>query len=109
PLKDCRDTCAPDQTMNSVPFTQLPSDIKNQATPNYAYVTPNLDEDAHDGTLPEADQWLNENLPQILGLPEFQPGGDGLMFMVWNGGDLGPDNVCSPKLNTACGCGIAQL
>jgi hypothetical protein len=109
PIIDFTDSCAPDQTMNSVPFTQLPTDIKNQATPNYAYVTPNLDEDAHDGTLPEADQWLNENLPQILGLPEFQPGGDGLMFIVWDEGDLGTDNRCSSKINTGCGGHIATL
>src|ERR1700704_5206298 len=78
PLIDFTDACTPQQSLNSVPFTQLATDITSHATPNYAYITPNVDEDAHDGTLAEADQWLQQELPAILALPEFQPGGDGL-------------------------------
>jgi hypothetical protein len=109
PMIDFTDSCAPSQKLNSVPFTQLATDIRNHDTPNYAYVTPNLDEDAHDGSLAEADDWLAGNLPKILALPEFKPGGDGVMFIVWDEGDLGRDNRCSSQINSGCGGRIATL
>lgn len=109
PLIDFTDSCAAGQRLNSVPFTQLTADIEDHKTPNYAYITPNLDEDAHDGTLPEADAWLSRNLPRILKLPEFKPGGDGLLFIVWDEGDLGKDNRCSSRVKSGCGGRIATL
>ena len=61
-------------------------DIANNATPNYAYITPNLQHDGHDGTLAQADQWLSQQVPKILALPEFQSAGDGLLFIAWDEG-----------------------
>ena len=49
------DACASGQQLNSVPYTQLATDISNKSTPNYAYITPDLLNDAHDGTLAELD------------------------------------------------------
>lgn len=109
PVVDFTDACAPEQKINSVPFTQLTEDITNHTTPNYAYVTPDLDEDAHDGSLAQADQWLKEELPAILALPEFKPGGDGLMFIVWDEGNLSGDNRCSARLTSGCGGRVATL
>jgi phosphatidylinositol-3-phosphatase len=109
PVIDFTDACTPQQSLNSVPYTQLATDITNHTTPNYAYITPNVDEDAHDGTLAEADQWLQQELPAILALPEFQPGGDGLLFIVWDEGDLGTDGRCSPRLQSNCGGRVATL
>src|ERR1700682_1050914 len=43
---------------NIVPFTELASDIANHSLPNYGFITPNLQDDAHNGTLAAADQWL---------------------------------------------------
>src|SRR5262249_50312700 len=82
PIIDFVDSCAQSQAVNSVPFSQLATDIANRATPNYAYITPNLRNDAHDGPLSAADRWLAQNLPTILALPEFQPGGDGVLFIL---------------------------
>lgn len=109
PLIDFTDSCSGAQALNSVPFTQLAADIENNDTPNYAYISPNLDEDAHDGTLPAADQWLAEYLPPILSRPEFAPGGDGLLFIVWDEGNLANDNRCSTRLQTGCGGRLATL
>ncbi len=114
PLIDFTDTCAPSQANNSVPFPQLASDIVNHSTPNYAYITPNLLNDAHDGPLSAADAWLAQNIPTILALPEFQPGGDGLMFIVFDEADLSsraapPDNRCSAKIANGCGGHLATL
>jgi acid phosphatase len=109
PLIDFTDSCAAAQQLNSVPFTQLATDIARNATPNFSYISPNLKEDAHDGTLPQADQWLAAQLPAILARPEFQPGGDGLLFVVWDEGDLSNDNRCSARLPSGCGGRLATL
>ncbi|HEV2714052.1 MAG TPA: alkaline phosphatase family protein, partial [Terriglobales bacterium] len=109
PLIDFSDSCTAEQRVHSVPYTQLTTDIADHATPNYAYITPNVDEDSHDGTLAEADQWLSQNLPAILKLPEFKPGGDGLLFVVFDEGNLFTDNRCSSRVNSGCGGRIATL
>jgi phosphatidylinositol-3-phosphatase len=114
PIIDFTDTCAAGQAKNSVPYTQLGEDIANHNTPNYAYITPNLLHDAHNGTLAEADTWLSENVPSILSLPEFQPGGDGILFIVWDEADLASDgytqdNRCSSRVSSGCGGRLATL
>ncbi|HZR64581.1 MAG TPA: alkaline phosphatase family protein [Terriglobales bacterium] len=114
PIIDFTDTCAAGQAENSVPYTQLETDIKNHTTPNYAYITPNLTNDAHNGTLAAADLWLSEHVPAILALPEFQPGGDGILFIVWDEADLksdgyNQDSRCTSTLVNNCGGRVATL
>jgi phosphatidylinositol-3-phosphatase len=109
PLIDFTDSCSGEEALKSVPFTQLKTDMRNNDTPNYIYITPDLDEDAHDGTLAEADQWLEHELPTILARPEFEPGGDGLLFVVWDEGNLTNDNRCSAKVQSGCGGRLATL
>ena len=114
PIIDFTDTCASSQKYNSVPYTQLATDIANHATPNYAYLTPNLANDAHDGTLAAADYWMSKHVPAILALPEFQPGGDGILFIVWDEADLSSngatqDNRCSSRISSGCGGRVATL
>jgi phosphatidylinositol-3-phosphatase len=113
PLIDFTDTCDAPQALLSVPYTQLAVDIQDKATPNYSYITPNLMDDAHNGTLEQADEWLSEKIPPILALPEFQPGGDGLMFVVWDEGDLdlngNPDDRCTTLIPSGCGGRLATL
>jgi phosphatidylinositol-3-phosphatase len=110
PLIDFSDVCpGTGQDKKSVPYSQLASDIANNRTPNFAYITPDSDEDAHNGTLLSADRWLQDNLPAILALPEFAPGGDGLLFIVWDEGTLSTDNRCSATDSTGCGGRTANL
>jgi acid phosphatase len=114
PIIDFTDTCTPGQAINSVPYSQLATDIANHATPNYAYITPNLLHDAHNGPLSDADDWLSQHVPKILALPEFKPGGDGILFVVWDEADLSsngvtPDNRCSAKIASGCGGRLATL
>jgi Phosphoesterase family len=108
PLIDFTDVCAPSQKYNSVPYAQLAKDMSNNATPNYVYITPNLQHDAHDGTRAQADYWLSQKVPKILALPEFQSGGDGLLFIVWDEGTL-TDYRCSGSVATGCGGRTATL
>lgn len=63
-------------------------DIANGTLPEYSYVTPDLIEDAHNGTLAQADSWLKANIPQLLASPQFQK--DGILFIVWDEGNVQP-------------------
>src|SRR6202030_719738 len=109
PIIDFTDTCTSSQKIHSVPFTELATDIANHATPNYAYISPNVADDAHDGTLATADYWMSKHVPSILALPEFQPGGDGILFVAWDESDLGNDNRCSSRISSGCGGRVAPL
>ena len=114
PIIDFTDTCATGQKLNSVPYTQLATDIANHATPNYAYITPSLANDAHNGSLATADGWMSKHVPAILALPEFKPGGDGILFIVWDEADLASDgftedNRCSSRIASGCGGRLATL
>ena len=108
PLIDFIDVCTPSQKLNDVPYAQLAKDIANADTPNYAFISPNKWHDAHDGTLTQADRWLSQQVPKILALPEFQAGGDGLLFIVWDEGKH-TDDRCSTSNSSGCGGRIANL
>jgi acid phosphatase len=110
PLIDFSDVCpGTGQATKSVPYAQMAADFAQGNTVNYAYITPDTDEDAHNGTLAGADQWLQSNLPSILARPEFRPGGDGILFIVWDEGNLYTDNRCSAKIQNGCGGRTATL
>src|SRR5258708_12583458 len=63
------------QQQNLVPFTQFAADLQNGQLPNFSFVTPNANDDAHDGTLQQADSWLQSNIGPLLSSPQFQRGG----------------------------------
>ena len=109
PIIDFTDSCAASQVDNSVPYSQLAIDIANNRTPNYVWITPDLQDDAHDGTLSQADAWLSQNVPAILARPEFAPGGDGILFIVWDEGNVSGDNRCSSRVSNGCGGRTATL
>lgn len=111
PLVDFTDVCpGTGQDTNSVPYTQLATDWSDGKTVNYAWITPDLNDDAHNGTLQEADEWLQAHLPAILARPEFGPGGDGLLFIVWDESDVTDgDNRCSATVSQGCGGRTATL
>jgi hypothetical protein len=106
PLIDFTDVCpGTGQELNSVPYTQLATDFAQGSTVNFSYITPDSLEDAHDGTLAAADLWLSNNLPAILARPEFAPGGDGILFVVWDEGSLSTDSRCSALSRCITECG----
>lgn len=110
PLIDFTDVCpGTGQEMNSVPFTQMANDFAQGNTVNYAYITPDVDGDAHNGSLQKADKWLEANVPDILARPEFSAGGDGILFIVWDEGTLYSDNRCSAGVTQGCGGRTATL
>src|SRR6476661_10689243 len=54
----------PDST--SLPLTLLPSSSNVQALPDLIEVTPNLQNDMHDGTIAQGDTWLQENFSSFI-------------------------------------------
>ncbi len=71
------------QASNIVPFTQLAADISNDALPDYAFIAPNVNNDAHncppgmatcsdEQKLANADQWLSKNIAPLLASSAFQ-------------------------------------
>jgi hypothetical protein len=78
------------QLDNMVPFTEFATDLAGGTLPRFSFITPNLQDDAHDGTLAQADSWLQSNLAPLLLTPMFQPGGSGLLIIVF---DEGNDNT----------------
>ena len=70
------------EKLNLVPFTQLNTDLANGQLPNFSYIVPNMNNDAHNGTLGTADTWLKNNIAPILASSTFQQ--DGLMIIVFD-------------------------
>ena len=67
------------------PFTQFGADVSKNALPEFSFIVPNLNDDAHSGTLQQADNWLQANIVGPLsGSPAFQPGGDGLLIVLFD-------------------------
>lgn len=76
-----------------VPYTQLSSDLAANTLPSFSFVTPNLIDDMHDGTVADGDNWLANNLPTILNSSEYQSGTTAV-FITWDegsGGSSGED------------------
>ena len=70
------------QRQNLVPFGQFASDLANNQLPNFSFVVPNMLNDAHDGSLQIADQWLQNNIDPLFSNAAFQQ--DGLLIIVWD-------------------------
>ncbi len=83
-----------------VPFTEFAPDIARNRLPNYSLVIPNLDHDAHNGTLLEADRWLQSNIGPLLQQPSFRAGGDGLLIVTFDECDAAIGN-CPEHIYTA--------
>jgi acid phosphatase len=70
------------QKLNLVPFTQFTTDLKNNVLPDFSFVIPNVNDDAHNGTLQQADQWLQANIGPLFNNPAFQK--DGILIVVFD-------------------------
>lgn len=70
------------QLNNLVPFTQLATDLSNNQLPRYSFIIPNMLDDAHDGSLSQADSWLQTNIAPLIASATFQK--DGLLVIVFD-------------------------
>lgn len=96
---------------NVVDLSQLAIDQANGTLPRFMIIAPDGNHDAHDcpvgyktctegQQLGAADQFLQTTLTPILSLPDFQPGGDGLIFVTFDECAGGTDNGCGAAVYT---------
>ncbi|MCW2817100.1 MAG: hypothetical protein JWN84_4555 [Nocardioides sp.] len=57
-----------------VGLEEFARDVGDDALPNVGFLIPNLEHDAHDGTLAEADTWLEQQLSPVLQSHDFTSG-----------------------------------
>jgi phosphatidylinositol-3-phosphatase len=82
-LSDVQDDSG--QAANIVPFTEFATDLANDALPQYSFIEPNLMNDAHDGSLAQADAWLKANIDPLIQRSSFQS--SGLLIITFDEGN----------------------
>jgi len=106
---------------NMYPFTQLTLDEANNGYANFSLIVPNGLDDADEPAngnptvlLATADAWLQTNIAPLLATVPFQAGGDGILMIVFDEGDIAgesgdhvSDDACSPTQSTGCGGHVA--
>lgn len=71
------------------PFAQFATDLKNNALPEFSFIVPDVDDDAHTGTQQQADKWLQTNIVTPLsGNAAFKTGGDGILIVDFDEGSI---------------------
>src|SRR5215469_7483092 len=92
------------QRQNLVSFSQFSIDLTNEALPNFSFIVPNLQDDAHDAPLSQADAWLKTNIAPLVSNATFR--NDGLLIITFdeslgtdtqNGGGHVATVIVSPK------------
>jgi hypothetical protein len=70
-----------------VDFEQFGIDVANGTLPRYSIIVPDGTYDRHDGTLAQADSFLQNNLAALLSSYDFQTGGSGLLLITFDNGN----------------------
>jgi hypothetical protein len=73
-----------------VDFSQFDVDLAANALPKYVFITPNLDNDMHDGSIAQGDAWLQTQVTKIIGTDAFNNGG--VIFLLWDEGSNATDD-----------------
>jgi hypothetical protein len=90
-----------------VPYSQLAADLAAGSLPAFSFVTPNVIDDMHDGTIADGDHWLAANLPTILNSAEYRDGSTAV-FLTWDEGEGGTAQKCATN-TTDVGCHVATI
>jgi hypothetical protein len=96
-------TCA----RNDVGYAQLARDLSRRQLPAFSFITPNVIDDMHDGTIAQGDGWLRSKLPPILRSSEYR-GGKLVVFLTWDEGEGGASDSCASNARDA-GCHVATV
>jgi phosphatidylinositol-3-phosphatase len=75
-----------------VPYSQLASDLAANNAPPFLWVTPNLIDDMHDGSVAQGDQWLHRQLPMVFNSSWYKSGG--VVIITWDEGE-GSENIAT--------------
>jgi hypothetical protein len=95
-----------DVSLGTVTSGSLISDLASGALARFTFITPNLVDDMHNGTVAQGDAWLATWLPKIVGSTTYKAGKTAI-FITWDegsGGTVGEDclaNASDPSCHVA--------
>jgi hypothetical protein len=92
---------------NDVAFSQFATDLAAGNLPAFSFVTPNLIDDAHDGSVADGDRWLRTTVGNIVSSPVYRSGSVAL-FVTWDEGEGGSANNCATNTSDV-GCHVAAI
>jgi phosphatidylinositol-3-phosphatase len=92
---------------NDVPYPRLATDLAQNRLPAFSFITPNLIDDMHNGTIADGNRWLAANLPPILSSTEYQSGST-VVMITWDEGEGGSSDRCATN-TTDVGCHVAAI
>jgi hypothetical protein len=84
PLARLSDIADSTKVANEViwPFSQFKVDVDDGKLPEFSFIVPDVNDDAHNGTPHEADTWLEKNvISPLSSYPAFKRGGDGILIV----------------------------
>jgi hypothetical protein len=90
-----------------VPYTRLKTALANNQLPSFGFITPNLIDDTHDGTVAQGDAWLSKNLPPILNSTAYR-NGTLVVFLTYDEGENGSSSDCARNTSDV-GCRVATI
>jgi phospholipase C len=73
---------------DDVSYSRLASDLAHNQLPAFSFITPNLIDDMHNGTVADGNKWLSSALPTILNSAEYRNGST-VIFITWDEGEGG--------------------
>lgn len=78
-------TCSTGSKMTacSTPTNTFTSDLTDDTLPAFSFLTPDLDNDMHDGTVTQADNWLYTYLPLVFASPAYLRG-EVAVLVLWD-------------------------
>ncbi len=92
---------------HDVPYSRLAPALAGNSLPAFSFITPNLIDDMHDGTVRDGDRWLASHLPAILDSRPYHDGST-VIFITWDEGEGGSAQQCAAD-TTDVGCHVATL
>ena len=108
-------TCNPDTTMTActpAPDNAFTQDLANDTLAAFTFITPNLQNDMHDGTITQGDNWLYTYVPLILQSKAYLRG-DVALQIIWDEqstasfGGATPNVFVSPYITAGTSSGTA--
>ena len=75
------------------PISSLLTDLRAATAPGFVWVTPNLTNDMHDGTVAQGDSWLASEIPAIQQTAWYTHGGQ--IIVEWDEADASSATCCS--------------
>jgi phospholipase C len=102
-------TSLPGCAARDVPYTRLAADLAHNTLPAFSFITPNLTDDMHDGTIAQGDAWLASRLPAILNSGQYRAGST-VVFITWDEGAGGyPIEDCDDATVTDASCRVPAI